>query len=46
MTVITLMRISDSKEEFERHFARAFGKPALPIQERLPLVIDVKESAQ
>jgi hypothetical protein len=41
MTVITLMRISDSKEELERHFARAFGKPVPMIQQRLPLVIDV-----
>ncbi len=46
MTVITLMRISDTKEELERHFARAFGKPAQPIQQRLPLVIDVTPEAR
>ncbi|MGO9269624.1 MAG: P63C domain-containing protein [Terriglobia bacterium] len=38
--VITLMRISDRKEELERNFAKAFGQPVLPIQERLPLTID------
>ncbi|MEP6716423.1 MAG: P63C domain-containing protein [Terriglobia bacterium] len=39
-SVITLMRISDTKEELERNIARAFGKPVPPIQERLPLVIE------
>jgi hypothetical protein len=46
MTIITLMRISDSKEELERHFAKAFGKALPAVQERLPLVIDVKDSGQ
>jgi hypothetical protein len=41
MTVITLMRISDSKDDFEGHFAKAFGKPMRPVQQRLPLVIEV-----
>lgn len=41
MTVITLMRISENKEELERHFAKAFGKPVPMLQQRLPLVIDV-----
>lgn len=36
-TVTTLMRISDTKEQFERLFERAFP----PLQPRLPLVIDV-----
>jgi hypothetical protein len=44
MTVITLMRVSDTKEELARHFAKAFGK--LPIQQRLPLVIDVKDKTE
>ena len=46
MTVITLMRISDTKEELARHFAKAFGKPLPAVQERLPLVIDVKDGSQ
>jgi hypothetical protein len=46
MTIITLMRISDTKEELERHFAKAFGKALPPVQERLPLVIDVKDGRQ
>ena len=46
MTIITLMRISDTREELERHFAKAFGKPRVAIQERLPLVVDVKDSTQ
>ncbi len=46
MTVITLMRISENKEELERHFAKAFGKPVPMIQERLPLVIDVRNQGQ
>jgi hypothetical protein len=41
MTVITLMRISENKDELERYFARAFGKPIPMIQQRLPLVIDL-----
>jgi len=44
MTIITLMRISDTKEELARHFAKAFGKALPAIQERLPLVIDVKDN--
>ena len=46
MTIITLMRISDTKEELERHFAKAFGKPLPALQQRLPLVIDVRETGQ
>jgi hypothetical protein len=46
MTVITLMRISDTKEELERHFAKAFGKALPAVQERLPLVIDVKDGGR
>lgn len=42
MTVTTLMRISDTKEELERNIAKAFGKPLPAVQERLPLVIDVE----
>lgn len=38
-TVTTLMRISDSKRQFEELFERAFP----PAQQRLPLVIDVDE---
>lgn len=38
--VITLMRISDDKQELERVFAKAFGKPAVPVQQRLPLVVN------
>jgi hypothetical protein len=41
MTITTLMRISDTKEELERNIAKAFGKPLPPVQERLPLVINV-----
>jgi len=40
MTVTTLMRISDTKEELERNIAKAFGRPVPAIQERLPLVVD------
>lgn len=36
--VLTIMRISDSRDEFEENFKKAFGKP---LQGRLPLVIDV-----
>lgn len=36
-TVTMLMRISESKEEFERLFARAFNLPQRPTQERLAL---------
>lgn len=43
MTVITLMRISENKDELERHFAKAFGKPVPMIQQRLPLFIDVSD---
>lgn len=42
MTVTTLMRISDNKDELERNIAKAFGKPLPAIQDRLPLVIDVE----
>ena len=36
--VLTIMRISETREEFEQNFAKAFGKP---LQARLPLVINV-----
>ncbi len=42
--VITLMRVSDTKEELERNIAKAFGKPLPPIQERLPLWLDGPDS--
>jgi hypothetical protein len=38
--VMTLMRISADKEEFEELFNKAFGKA---VQARLPLVIDVSQ---
>ncbi len=38
MIVTTLMRISDTKEEFIENFEKAFAKE---YQNRLPLVIDV-----
>ena len=40
-SVITLMRVSDSKEELEHHFAKAFGRPSPGIQGKLPLVLDI-----
>jgi len=43
MTIITLMRISGTKEELARHFAKAFGNALPAVQQRLPLVIDVKD---
>ena len=42
-TVMTLMRISNTKQEFEDLFARAFRKVT---QERLPLIIDVESVDQ
>lgn len=42
MTITTLLRISDTKEELERNIAKAFGKPVPAVQERLPLVVDVQ----
>jgi len=39
-SVITLMRISDTKEELEHNIAKAFGKPSPGIQQRLPLLIE------
>lgn len=36
--VLTIMKISDTREEFEENFKKAFGKP---VQTRLPLVIEV-----
>lgn len=42
MTVTTLMRISDTKEELKRNIAKAFGKPIPAVQQKLPLVIDVE----
>ena len=44
MTVITLMRVSDNKEELEHNFAKAFGKAVPMVQQRLPLVIGVSAS--
>lgn len=41
MTITTLMRISDTKEELERNIAKAFGKPLPAVQDRLPLVINI-----
>jgi len=41
--VMTLMRISADKDEFEELFSRAFGKG---VQQRLPLVIDVPPGQQ
>jgi hypothetical protein len=41
-TVTTLMRISDSKEQFEVLFEKAFP----PVQPRLPLVIDVSDQTE
>jgi hypothetical protein len=38
--VITLMRVSDSKDELERNFAKAFGLAPKPVQQRLPLMIE------
>lgn len=43
-TVTTLLRVSQDREEFDRLFARAFGKPEKPVQERLPLIIHVDPS--
>jgi len=43
MTITTLMRISDSKEDLERNIAKAFGKPLPLIQSRLPLVIRAED---
>jgi hypothetical protein len=42
-SVVTLMRISDSKEELEHHFAKAFGKPSPGFQQRLPLIVEIKK---
>ena len=42
--VITLMRISESREELEHNFAKAFGRPSPGIQQRLQLV-DIEEVA-
>ena len=41
MTVTTLMRISDNKEELERNIAKAFGRPLPMVQQKLPLIINV-----
>jgi hypothetical protein len=41
-TVTTLMRISDSKEQFEELFERAFP----PMQPRLPLVVEVSDKTE
>jgi hypothetical protein len=39
-SVITLMRVSDSRDELEHHFAKAFGKPSVAIQTRLPIDVE------
>ncbi len=36
--VLTIMKISDTRQQFEENFKKAFGKP---VQTRLPLVIEV-----
>lgn len=41
--IMTLMAISESREEFESHFRKAFGKP---IQGRLPLVVPMSDDAE
>jgi hypothetical protein len=41
-SVITLMRVSDDKDELEHNFAKAFGKSPVSAQGRLPLVIDAE----
>ena len=45
-SVVTLMRVSDDRDELEHNFAKAFAKTPVPLQERLPLVIDVKGDVQ
>jgi hypothetical protein len=45
-SVITLMRISDSKEELAHNFAKAFGKPSPGLQQRLPLQIETTGEIQ
>jgi hypothetical protein len=39
-SVITLMRVSDTKEELEHNFAKAFGKSPAGLQTRLPLDVE------
>ena len=41
-TVITLMRISRNRHEFEDFFERAFPPP----EQKLPLVIDIYEATK
>jgi hypothetical protein len=41
--VTTLMRVSESKEELEHNFAKAFGKPSPGIQQKLPFTVDIGE---
>jgi len=36
------MRISDSKDELEHHFAKAFGRTPVPLQQKLPLQIEAR----
>jgi len=38
--VITLMRVSDTREELEHNFSKAFGKVSPGVQQKLPLVIE------
>jgi hypothetical protein len=41
-SVITLMRVSDTKADLEHNFAKAFPKQGAFLQERLPLVLTKK----
>jgi P63C domain-containing protein len=43
-SVITLMRVSDSKDHLEHNFAKAFDRPPVAIQTRLP--IDVEQASE
>jgi hypothetical protein len=42
MVVTTLMRMAEDKDDFEQLFGRAFSKP---VQQRLPLIIDVPQNS-
>jgi P63C domain len=44
-SIITLMRVSDTKEEMERHFAKAFNKAPVAVQTRLPLDVETVAEA-
>jgi hypothetical protein len=45
-SLITLMRISDSRKELEHNFAKAFSRHPVPLQQRLALTIDVKATEE